>query len=76
MQITDEDVRAARAIPADESSQFYAHIASKKQFEYYFSDAAKAGMKEKSQDIFKDATKAQKLWDANPEFFKGLSLNC
>ncbi len=64
---------AARSISADEKSQFYAHIASKKQFEYYFSDAARAGMKEKFQDIFKDATRAQKLWDANPDFFKGLS---
>jgi hypothetical protein len=66
---------AARSIPADESSQFYAHIASKKQFEYYFSDAAKAGMKEKFQDIFKDATKAEKLWDANPEYFMSLDKN-
>lgn len=65
---------AARSIPADESSQFYAHIASKKQFEYYFSDAARAGMKEKFQDIFKDATRAQKLWDANPTFFENLGF--
>lgn len=49
--------------------------ASKKQFEYYFSDASKAGMKEKFQDIFKDATKAEKLWKANPEFFMSLDDN-
>lgn len=32
-------------------------------------------MREKFQDIFKDAAKAKKLWNANPELFKSLDAN-
>ncbi len=64
---------SARSMPANKGSQFYAYIESGHKFEYYFPDGISDAMKSNFQNVFKDATKAQELWDVNPSFFMDLS---
>ena len=59
----------ARSISGSTYDQFLANIASGKRFDYYFSDGLQSGMKASFQNLFKDASKAQVLYNANPSFF-------
>ncbi|QFZ54943.1 hypothetical protein FEZ18_09095 [Oceanihabitans sp. IOP_32] len=59
------------SIAADEKSQFYQYIKSKKEFRYYFNENT-AEAKLAFQNIFKNPDVAEKLWDLNPELFKSL----
>ncbi len=63
---------SARSMPANKGSQFYAYIESGHKFEYYFPDGISDAMKSNFQNIFKDATKAEELWDLNSSFFRNL----
>jgi len=60
----------ARAVTGTTYDQFKQYIISGKEFIYYFSDAARAGMKGKFQDLYKNASKLEELWTANPQYFK------
>jgi len=63
----------ARSISGTTYNQFKAYISSGNEFVYYFSDGLQNSMKNNFQNVFKDATKAQELWNLNPAFFQGLS---
>ncbi|MFA0964003.1 hypothetical protein AB9P05_19505 [Roseivirga sp. BDSF3-8] len=64
--------KEARSISGDTYKQFKAYISSGKQFDYYFTDGLSDAMKGNFENIFKDASKANELWKANPEFFRSL----
>jgi len=64
--------KTVKTIKADETSQFYQYVKSKKEFRYYFNDNV-AEAKKAFQNIFKDAKKAKELWKLNPELFKSLN---
>ncbi|QFZ54710.1 hypothetical protein FEZ18_07835 [Oceanihabitans sp. IOP_32] len=59
------------SIAADEKSQFYQYIKSKKEFRYNFNENT-AEAKLAFQNIFKNSEKAKELWNLNPELFKSL----
>jgi hypothetical protein len=61
---------AARSVSGGTFEQFNAHITGGSHFEYYFSDAARAGMKNSFQNVFADASKANELFMANSIFFE------
>jgi hypothetical protein len=63
---------SARSITGDTYSQFKAYITSGNKFEYYFSDGLTDALKGNFQNVFKDATKAEELWDLNSSFFRNL----
>lgn len=60
----------ARSISGTTYNQFKAYVTSGNEFVYYFSDGLQSSMKNNFQNVFKDATKAQELWDLNPSFFQ------
>jgi hypothetical protein len=60
----------ARSISGTTYNQFKAYITSGNEFVYYFSDGLQSSMKNNFQNVFKDATKAQELWNLNPSFFQ------
>jgi len=66
--------KSARSISGNTYDQFKAYISSGKQFDYYFSDGLSDAMKGNFQNVFKDASKAQELWDANPSLFENLGF--
>ena len=63
---------AARSINGKNFLQFKAYITSGNKFEYHFRDGLKNAMKGNFQHVFKDATKAEELWDLNNSFFRNL----
>ncbi|MDY0781344.1 hypothetical protein [Tenacibaculum sp. IB213877] len=65
-------VRVTLALASGTYEQFKAYVKSKREFKYYFNDNA-SQMKLKFQDVFKDADKAEELWELNKEFFKSLN---
>jgi hypothetical protein len=66
---------AARSITGSTYDQFKAHIASGRNFEYYFSDGIQTGMKESFQNLFKDVSKTTELFNSNPQYFRKLTNN-
>ena len=65
---------SARSISGSTYGQFKAYVTSGNGFEYYFSDGLSDAMKGNFQNVFKDASKAQELWDVNPSLFENLGF--
>ena len=65
---------AARSISGKIYSQFKAYITSGNKFKYYFSEGLTDAMKGNFQNVFKDISKAQEFWDANPSFFENFGF--
>ncbi|MEQ9304531.1 MAG: hypothetical protein RJQ14_11525, partial [Marinoscillum sp.] len=65
---------SARSVSGSTYDQFKAYVTSGNGFEYYFSDGLSDAMKGNFQNVFKDASKAQELWDVNPSLFENLGF--
>ncbi|WP_445354096.1 hypothetical protein ACJJI5_11815 [Microbulbifer sp. EKSA008] len=60
---------SARSISGSTYEQFKAYLTGGSDFEYYFSNGLNDAMKGQFQNVFKSSSKANELFDANPEFF-------
>ena len=58
----------------DTYNQFKAYIESGHEFRYYFNNGLSDAMKTKFQNVFKNQTKMQELWNINSDFFKQFKL--
>ncbi|MEO9511542.1 MAG: hypothetical protein ABJN84_02450 [Flavobacteriaceae bacterium] len=65
---------SARSVSGSTYDQFKAYVTSGNGFEYLFSDGLSDAMKGNFQNVFKDASKATELFNANPSFFTSQNI--
>lgn len=63
-----------RSIIGTTFDQFKAHIISGKKFEYFFSEGLQQGMKTSFQNMYKNSSKVQELWDLNSNYFESFGI--